>query len=189
MSTLTNEVRGSRDDSDAFLARQCAAGSESAFEEIFKRHSGRVLAVAARIVGDRDEAMDVLQEVFVKIHRRIGQFRCQSAFSLWIYRIAVHESLNWAQRRRSKVRPLPDAERVAAPQEAPEEATAMAALQALPPKLRAVAVLRHVQEMSHEEIAQVLGVPVGTARSRLFAAHRRMREALREQRSRERSES
>jgi RNA polymerase sigma-70 factor (ECF subfamily) len=177
-----------REDPDAGLVREFASGGEAAFEQLFARLSPRVLAVATRIVGNRHDAMDVLQEVFVKVHHRIGQFRHQSTFALWVLRIAVNESLNWATRKMSKERPLGVAEPAASPNPDFEDTRALEILRTLPDKLRVVAVLRYQQGLSYQEITDVLGCSPGTMKSRLFAANRIIREALQRLRAAPRSD-
>lgn len=153
-------------DPDEALVRCCTRAEPGAFDELFEHWGPRVLATAWRILGDRHDAEDVLQEVFLKVHRRIGSFEFRSTFSLWIHRIAVHESLNWKRRWR----PPPE---VAPPESAPADVEpAVEMLRPLSPPLRAVMVLRYAGGFSYEEIADALSIPVGTVRSRLFEAHR-----------------
>lgn len=155
-------------DPDEALVRRCVRADPGAFDELFEAWAPRVLATAWRILGDRHEAEDVLQEVFLKVHRRIGGFEFRSTFSLWIHRIAVHESLNWKRR----IRPPPEPGPAPAPPVDPEPAVEL--LRPLSPPLRAVMVLRYASGFSYEEIADALSIPVGTVRSRLHEAHQRL---------------
>jgi RNA polymerase sigma-70 factor (ECF subfamily) len=158
-------------DPDEALVRRAVGGEAGAFRELFERFGPHVLATARRIVGDAHDAEEILQEVFLKVHRRLGGFEFRSRFSLWLHKIAVHESLNWKRRRRPE--PLA-AEPPAAP---PPEADPLTALLApLSPPLRAVLVLRYGDGFSYEEIAELLDIPVGTVRSRVHEAHEKLRE-------------
>lgn len=157
-------------DADAALVERAARGDEAAFRTLFERYGPRVLGLATRITGGAADGEDVLQETFVKVHRRLPSFRFESTFSLWLYKIALHEALNWKSRRA----PLPPLEREPeAP--APDEAAGEAMLAKLSPPLRAVMLLRYVHDFSYDEIADLLDLPVGTVRSRLHEAHAALR--------------
>lgn len=154
-------------DADSERVARCRAGDAAAFRELFDLYAARVLGTARRILGNAHDAEDVLQEVFVKVNRNLGTFAGRSTFSLWIHKIAVHESLNW-KRRRPPEPPPPS------PREAVDPAELLAPLS---PPLRAAMTLRYVSGFSYEEIAELLGVPVGTVKSRIFEAHEKLRAA------------
>jgi RNA polymerase sigma-70 factor (ECF subfamily) len=148
------------------LVRRCLSGTPDAFRELFDRYARRILGTAHRITGNAADAEDVLQEVFLKVHRKLGGFGFRSTFSLWIHRIAVNESINWKSRRPRAPEPQPPA----------PEGDAMSLLDRLTPPLRAVMTLRYVSGFSYDEIAELLDIPAGTVKSRLFEAHAKLRE-------------
>lgn len=158
---------------------------------LYERFRGRVYNTALRIVGDRDEAADVLQEVFILLFRKIHRFKAQSQFASWVYRITVNVSLD--QLRRRKRTPIPGASPAlldGAPEptvlSAPESHTAQRdleghvqeALHALSDKLRIVIVLRYLEDLAYADIAEILGCSLGTVKSRLNRAHTAMRREL-----------
>lgn len=184
---------------EAALVRRCAAGDDAAFAELVAEHQRMVVQLAVNLLGDRDEALDLSQDVFIRVFRTIGQFRGQSALRTWIYRIAVNHARNrhrfWRRRRRTDQVSL-DAHVEAhgdfecAAQTGPDRVLAQkelaealqTALDALPFDQRTVIVLREIDGLSYEEIAFSLGVAVGTVKSRLTRARQTLRAWLREAR-------
>ncbi|MGC4083835.1 MAG: sigma-70 family RNA polymerase sigma factor [Vicinamibacterales bacterium] len=185
---------------EAALIQRCATGDETAFAELVAEHQRMVVQLAMNLLGDRDEALDLSQDVFIRVFRTIGQFRGQSALRTWIYRIAVNQARNrhrfWRRRRKSDQVSLdahveahgdfqcgsevgPD--RILAQKEL--AARLQDALDALPFDQRTAIVLREVDGLSYDEIAFSLGVAVGTVKSRLTRARQTLREGLREQRT------
>lgn len=184
---------------EAALVQRCAAGDDAAFAELVAEHQRMVVQLAVNLLGDRDEALDLSQDVFICVFRTIGQFRGQSALRTWIYRIAVNQARNrhrfWRRRRRTDQVSL-DAHVEAhgdfecAAQTGPDRVLAQkelaealqTALDALPFDQRTVIVLREIDGLSYEEIAFSLGVAVGTVKSRLTRARQTLRAWLREAR-------
>jgi len=187
-------------DPDAEAVRRARTGDPEAFEQLVLRHQRRTFNVAFRILGDYDEALDLSQEVFIQAHRSLGQFRGESRFGGWLLAIAVNQCRNrlkhWKRRSRSKheslsapigeggsdlQRELPDPGTTAA--EALEsrqlEALVREELQHLDEEYRTVLVLRELQDLSYEEIARMLEVPVGTVKSRLHRGRTELRELVR----------
>jgi RNA polymerase sigma-70 factor, ECF subfamily len=181
---------------EAALIERCAAGDDAAYTELVDEHQRMVVQLAMNLLGDRDEALDLSQEVFLRVFRTISSFRGQSSLRTWIYRIAVNQARNrhrfWRRRHRADQVSL-DAH-VAAHGEllsgetAPDRALAQKelasrlqnALDALPFDQRTAIVLREVDGLSYEEIAFSLGVAVGTVKSRLTRARQALRLELRE---------
>ena len=159
------------DDPDAERVQRCINGEPGAFRELFECYARRVYGTATRITGSPHDAEDILQEVFLKVHRRLHTFAFRSTFSLWIHKIAVHESLNTKRRR-----PTAPPAALPAPALPPDQEETMERLRSLTRPQRAVIVLRHLNGFSYEEIAELLEVPVGTVRSRLHEAHDRLGE-------------
>jgi RNA polymerase sigma-70 factor (ECF subfamily) len=166
-------------------------GDESAFEAVYSAHADRVYGLCLRLSGNPEDAGDLAQEVFLRVHRHLGRFAGRSALGTWIWRIAVNVCRSRLARRRPPALGLEEAvggaEPVAAG-ESPEEAAALAehrrrvarALVGLPAKLRVAVILRDVEGLSYEEIAQVERLPLGTVRSRIARGREALRERLEE---------
>jgi RNA polymerase sigma-70 factor (ECF subfamily) len=164
------------------LLSACRAGDRAAFAELFDVCRDRVYAVAFAISGDRSVAADVSQEVFMKLLTRLAQFDGRASFSTWLYRMVVNTAIDHRRKNRRDV-PLTDTfEGVTRVDD--EYARRQRrdrvdrAVQTLPPVLRSPLVLRHVEGLSYRDIAEVLGVSVGTVASRLSRAHARLARQL-----------
>lgn len=181
---------------EAALIERCAAGEQAACAELVSGHERMVYQLALHLLGDRDEALDLSQEVFFSVFRTIGSFRGQSALKTWIYRIAINQARNrqrWWRRRHQADQVSLD-QHVAAhgdlrqPGEhtSPDRAYARkelaeqlwTALDRLPFDQRTVVVLREIDGLSYDEIAFSLGVAVGTVKSRLTRARHTLRQQL-----------
>jgi RNA polymerase sigma-70 factor, ECF subfamily len=181
---------------DLRLIEALRGGSEHAYEQLLSRFQQPVYTLALRLLSDPAEACDVVQEVFLKVFRNIGSFRGQSSLKTWIYRITVNEAHNarrWFFRHRRKeveldINPedarnwkenIPDANRSPFDEAFDSEQHVMieAALDRINPIFREAVVLRDITDMSYEQIAEVVGVSLGTVKSRIL----RGREALREE--------
>jgi RNA polymerase sigma-70 factor (ECF subfamily) len=186
---------------EAALIQRCAAGEEVACAELVAGHERMVYTLALHLLGDRDEALDLSQEVFLRVFRTIHSFRGQSALKTWIYRIVVNQARNrqrfWRRRRRADqvsldqhvaehgdLRQPGDGRSPARAFVRKELASKLwSALNALPFDQRTVVVLREIDGLSYDEIAFSLGVAVGTVKSRLTRARQVLRHQLRESRS------
>jgi len=172
-----------REASEALLTA-CCQGDRDAFAELFDLCRDRVYSIAWHMCGDRAAAADITQDVFMKLLVRLPQFRGRSAFSTWLYRIAVNTALDYrrSRRRTAGFEELPAELSTAAEENGYERAERRsrirAALLTLPAKLRAPIVLRHVEGLSYEEIAAAIGVSTGTVASRLSRAHVRLAREL-----------
>jgi RNA polymerase sigma-70 factor (ECF subfamily) len=185
-STAT-PARAGADPIEADLLRKAQGGNLFAFEEIVKRYQRRVYGVAYRIVRRHDVADDVAQEAFIRAHRALPSFDAGRPFGPWICRIAANLAVNHVRSPEAREDALPEGhgERPASSGDPllgvleGEAARVMnAALGGLPAEQRAVFVLRVVEEMSYKEIAEALGLNVGTVMSRLSRAREKLREAL-----------
>lgn len=187
-------------DREATLIQRCAAGDEAASAELVADHQRTVVQLAANLLGDREEALDLSQEVFLRVFRTIHRFRGQSSLRTWIYRIAVNQARNrhrfWRRRHRADQvsldqhvavhgdvfrGPEPAPDRVLAQKELAERLRG--ALERLPFEQRTAIVLREVDGLSYEEIAFSLGLAVGTVKSRLTRARQALRADLRDART------
>jgi RNA polymerase sigma-70 factor (ECF subfamily) len=173
--------------SDLELVRRVQRGERGAFDLLVLRYQHKVVKLVARMLRDPAEAEDVAQEAFVKAYRAIGSFRGDSAFYTWLYRIAVNTARNtMASRQRRPLdyeADLSESEQSVVESrmrhgDTPEAAalsdeihhTVNGAIEALPEDLRTAIILREVEGLSYEEIAEAMDCPVGTVRSRIFRA-------------------
>jgi RNA polymerase sigma-70 factor, ECF subfamily len=184
-------------DPDAKLILECQAapmrGLEGPFRAMYELYKDRVYNVCYRITGSPSDALDAAQETFGILFRKLDEFRFESKFSSWVYRIAVNASIDL--RRRNRARKLasldalqdarepgskvgrfdPSDERVEMPVHAASrhelEREVQRAISRLSPKLRAITVLRYIENLSYEQIAETLQISIGTVKSRLARAH------------------
>lgn len=186
------------DTSDLSLVRRVQGGERSAYDLLVLKYQHKVVKLVMRYLRDPADAEDVAQEAFIKAYRALPQFRGDSAFYTWLYRIAINTAKNaLAARERNPVRfdlDMQDGEESAntysrlQDPETPEglalteeiRGTVNAAIAALPEDLRTAIVLRELDGMSYEDIAASMGCPVGTVRSRIFRAREAIDQRLRE---------
>src|SRR5712691_1285751 len=189
------------DGREAAMVQRCASGDEAACAELVAEHQRMVVQLAVNLLGDRDEALDLSQEVFLRVFRTIHRFRGHSSLRTWIYRIAVNQARNrhrfWRRRHRGDQVSLDEHLAVhgdfpSGGEATPEHVLAQkelakrlqSALDALPFDQRTAIVLREIDGLSYDEIAYSLGVAVGTVKSRLTRARQTLRLELREARTR-----
>ena len=168
------------------LIRRSQAGDEGAFSDLLHKYKNLVYKTAYLMVDNADDAEDVLQEVFIQVHKSLSTFQpSKGTFTTWLYRITVNHCLNRRRKRHlfvlslDEVSPalLTDHTSSLESQLAEEEATQQA-LGQLSEKLRTVVILRYYWELSYAEIAQILDAPVGTVKSRLNLALRTLHKKL-----------
>ena len=170
-------------DADAMLVRDCLNGDRTAFGALVEKYSGPLFNAAYRITRGREDASDATQAAFVKAYEKLPSFDFNHRFFSWLYRIAVNEALDIAGRRRREAQlgdaPEPAGGDVEGEYAASErEHLVQLALGELPPDARALIVLRHLQGLSYADIAEIVGVPEKTVKSRLFSARQRLRQVL-----------
>jgi RNA polymerase sigma-70 factor (ECF subfamily) len=182
---------------ESTLVARCAAGDQTACAELVAEHQRMVFQLAFHLLGNRDEALDLSQDVFMRVFRTLPRFRGQSQLRTWIYRIVVNQARNrqrwWRRRHRASQISLDQhlethADPPANPQGAPDQvlvqkrlaAQLRRALETLPFDQRSVVVLREIDGLSYDEIAFSLGVTLGTVKSRLTRARRTLRDTLQE---------
>jgi RNA polymerase sigma-70 factor (ECF subfamily) len=176
----------------AELISAAQAGDRTAFDELVRQTYVDTYTLALRLCSDEEDARDVVQDAYLRAWRSIGSFRGDAAFSTWMYRITANCASSFVtKRRRLRTDPLPSHLEPADlhPESQPEgmaESSAdldqvSRALADLPPKLRAVVVLKDVYGMPHEDIADELGISVSAAKVRLHRGRRRLRDALYEE--------
>lgn len=184
------------DSREAALIERCAGGDEAACAELVATHQRMVFNLSLHLLGDRDEALDLSQEVFLRVFRTLARFRGQSQLRTWIYRIVVNQARNrqrwWRRRHRSeqvslethvaKFGDLESTNDASTPERmfARKETSARIwrALDRLPFDQRTALVLREIDGLRYDEIAFSLGIAVGTVKSRLTRARQALREEL-----------
>jgi RNA polymerase sigma-70 factor (ECF subfamily) len=183
------------DAGEAALVERCVARDEGACAELVSNHQRMVYALAFHLLGDRDDALDVSQEVFLRVFRTLPSFRGQSALRTWIFRIVVNQARNrqrwWNRRRRGSQVSLDDhislcgdmasqGEVLPDRQLASKETATLIwqALERLPFDQKTAIVLREVDGLRYDEIAFSLGIAVGTVKSRLTRARQALRAEL-----------
>ena len=172
---------------DALLVKRVQKGDKGAFDLLVLKYQHKIVNLVSRYVRDSDEALDVAQEAFIKAYRALPRFRGDSAFYTWLYRIAVNTAKNYlvAAKRRpmdydldlqnpdqyemhARLNTVDTPEAVALKDEMQRQINK--SINDLPPDLRTAIILREIDGMSYEEIAQTMECPVGTVRSRIFRA-------------------
>ncbi|WP_291992744.1 RNA polymerase sigma factor RpoE [Candidatus Accumulibacter sp. ACC003] len=184
-------------DIDQLLVERAQAGDKHAFEILVAKYQRKLARLLSRFVRDQSEVEDVAQEAFIKAYRALPSFRGDSAFYTWLYRIGINTAKNYlvAQGRRAPTSTEFDAHDAESFEDAgqlrdintPESllqskqvgATINAAMDALPHELRSAIVLREIDGLSYEEIAEAMSCPIGTVRSRIFRAREAVAEKLR----------
>lgn len=186
---------GSDAKEDSTWIEQCLNGDLAAFDKLTIKYQDRVYNVALRLSKDREEALDIAQETFLKAYRNLAAFQRSAGFYTWIYRIAVNTALS--RRRYHSARPKPvrlrgesEGARVSAPADEREADPARqadraetiqrveACIEALEAGHRAVIVLRDIEGRNYDEIAEILDCPRGTVKSRLHRARKALRKEL-----------
>jgi len=175
-------------DVDAALVARVQRGDKRAFDLLVLKYQRKIMRLLSRMIRDPAEIEDVTQEAFIKAYRALPQFRGESAFYTWLYRIAINTARNWqtANSRRpvtssiietgdgetfdeiDNLTDISTPESMLASRQIAE--TVNAAMQSLPEDLRTAILLREIEGMSYEDIAQSMGCPIGTVRSRIFRA-------------------
>jgi RNA polymerase sigma-70 factor, ECF subfamily len=165
--------------------RRAQSGDVDAFEQLYREHSPRIYALCLRLkAGDKSDATELLQDVFVKAWRRLDTFRGDCAFASWLHRLAVNTMLESARsdgRRIARVLPMEDTSRLAGAARSSGIELKMDmenAIASLPRGARLAFVLHDVEGYQHQEIAEQLGVTVGTIKAQLHRARRLLRERL-----------
>ncbi len=181
---------------DLELVRRVQRGDKSAFDLLVKKYQQKIIQVATQYVRDQADAMDVAQEAFIKAYRALPNFRGDSAFYTWLYRIAINTSKNYLTAQKSRPpRSDVDAEDATAmgldsklhESDTPDEllhrdqlkSIIFSTIESMHEDLRTAITLREIEGMSYEEIATTVEIPIGTVRSRIFRAREIIENAIR----------
>jgi RNA polymerase sigma-70 factor (ECF subfamily) len=176
---------------DSELVQSTLAGRESDFEELVRRYQRPIAAYVYRMVGDYDAALDLTQEVFIKVYASLSRYRAEFKFSTWIYKIAHNAAIDHLRRHatretvansdNNRAESTVETRRLSPEQESERSERCSEieeVVQLLAAPYRELILLRHAQDLSYEEIAEVTGLPLGTVKNRLFRAREAMREHL-----------
>jgi RNA polymerase sigma-70 factor (ECF subfamily) len=176
---------------DRELVATAARGLEGSFEELVKRYQRPIAAYVYRMVGDYDSALDLTQEIFIKIYSSLSRYRPEFKFSTWIYKIAHNAAIDHLRRNAGRERSLSggtetdhydlpiECEGLSPEQQSEREerrGEIETVVRSLPTAYRELIVLRHSQDLTYEEIVEVTGLPLGTVKNRLFRAREMMRQ-------------
>jgi RNA polymerase sigma-70 factor (ECF subfamily) len=178
---------------DRELVAHAVAGREESFAELVRRYQRPIASYIYRVVGNYDAALDLTQEVFIKVYNSLARYRAEHKFSTWIYTIAHNAAIDHLRRMPRREPSLaggvcqteasfgekPVISRTLSPEQESEKAERRAEVEAvvnaLPPAYRELIELRHAHDLSYEEIAQITSLPLGTVKNRIFRAREMMR--------------
>src|SRR5882762_8397012 len=178
---------------DRDLVASAVDGHEAGFEELVRRYQRPIAAYVYRMVGDYDVALDLTQEVFIKVYNSLTRYRSEFKFSTWIYKIAHNAAIDHLRRHAVREQSLTsgsdgehreisiESRRLTPEQESERKekrSEIESVVQLLPAAYRELIVLRHSQDLSYDEIAEVTSLPLGTVKNRLFRAREAMRDHL-----------
>ena len=176
---------------DRDLVATAVSGVEGSFEELVRRYQRPISAYVYRMVGNYESALDLTQEIFIKVYSSLDRYRAEFKFSTWIYKIAHNAAVDHLRRAATReqslvVGPVGDqfdlpieSTRLSPEQESEQRERRVeieTVVRALPANYRELIILRHSQDLSYEEIVEVTGLPLGTVKNRLFRAREMMRQ-------------
>ena len=196
MTTVTSRaVTNFRQDltsvNDCDLVASAVSGLEGSFEELVRRYQRPISAYVYRMVGNYESALDLTQEIFIKVYNSLRRYRSEFKFSTWIYKIAHNSAVDHLRRINTREQSLisgPEGDHFELPIEStrptPEQESERkerrieieAVVRTLPATYRELVILRHSQDLTYEEIVEVTGLPLGTVKNRLFRAREMMRQ-------------
>jgi RNA polymerase sigma-70 factor (ECF subfamily) len=192
----SDPLRGSDPTDDTVLVGRILGGEEALFEVLVRRYQTRVVAHVARMVGNRDDALDLSQEIFLKVFQALERYNAEYKFSTWLFRIAGNAAIDHLRKRRPRTVPLeiPDPETRSGVSGIEHESHGLdpygelrnvqrgdaisRAIAELPPEFRELITLRHFGGLSYEDIARVKNMPLGTVKNKLFRARVVLKERL-----------
>ena len=176
--------------SDCDLVASAITGLEGSFEELVRRYQRPISAYVYRMVGDYEAALDLTQEIFIKVYGSLRRYRSEFKFSTWIYKIAHNSAVDHLRRSSTREQPLIngsesesfelpiESSRLSPEQESERKERRIeieSVIRVLPSNYRELIILRHSQDLTYEEIVEVTGLPLGTVKNRLFRAREMMR--------------
>ncbi len=182
---------------DAALVKKAKEGDGKAYDELILLYKDAVHGVIYRMVRNKQEAEDLTQEAFIKAYNSINSFNEEYAFSTWLFKIATNNCIDYFRKRKLKTQSMdqtirykddeirqeyPDTERTADKELLASEKTSLIknAIDDLPEKYKTAIILRHTEEKSYEEIAEILDLPLGTIKARIFRAREMLKKSLKD---------
>ncbi|MDQ4121749.1 MAG: sigma-70 family RNA polymerase sigma factor [Acidobacteriota bacterium] len=193
MTAQTVALKNLREFADSELIATSLAGREDSFEELVRRYQRPITAYVYRMTNDYDAALDVSQEIFIKVYNSLSRYKTEFKFSTWIYKIAHNAAIDYLRRNSNGECSLdleiedetferPIESNLASPEVERERSEwrgeIQRVVQKLPPAYRELILLRHSQDLSYDEIAEIMNLPLGTVKNRLFRARELMRDLL-----------
>jgi RNA polymerase sigma-70 factor (ECF subfamily) len=186
-----NLVQDVSSTTDRTLVANAVSGADGSFEELVRRYQRPISAYVYRMIGDYESALDLTQEIFIKVYSSLRRYRPEFKFSTWIYKIAHNSSVDHLRRNSTREQSLingtesdnfelpiesgrPSPEQESERKERRSEIEAV--VKTLPANYRELIILRHSQDLTYEEIVEVTGLPLGTVKNRLFRAREMMRQ-------------
>ena len=178
---------------DSELIKNAISGREDGFEELVRRYQKPITGYVFRIVGDYDSALDVTQEVFIKVYNSLHRYSSDYKFSTWLYRIAHNAAIDHLRRNSVNTQSLETENadgtyqlQIESPAPSPEKHREISewrteigqVIRRLPDAYKQLILLRHASDLSYDEIAEVTGLPLGTVKNRLFRAREMMRQIM-----------
>ncbi len=190
MSTLSPTFESFATLADSALVERALDGADAGFEELVRRYQRPIVSYVYRMIGDYEAALDLTQDVFIKVYGSLARYRSEYKFSTWIYRIAHNAAIDYLRRMGPRTqeletedgyaRPFPSG--LMTPEQESERKERRAEIEdvvrALPAAYRELIILRHGHDLSYDEIAEVTGLPLGTVKNRIFRAREAMRSPL-----------
>jgi RNA polymerase sigma-70 factor (ECF subfamily) len=168
------------------LVARVRAGDVDAFETLYRQHAARIYTLACRMAGSPEDGEDLLQEIFLQAHRKLGTFKGDSSIGTWLYRLALNHCLDYVRSRHAKMSKLTDtldAESSFQPMARRDSPIARLdlerAVERLPDGCREAFVLHDVEGFDHKEVGELLGIAEGTSKSQVFKARMKLRAYLR----------
>ncbi len=191
MATQTVLLENIKNLTDVELIAKAIRGREDGFEELVRRYQRPITAYVYRMLGDYESSLDVTQEVFIKVYNSLEKYSSDYKFSTWLYRIAHNAAIDYMRRNSANLQSLETENeegtyqlQLESPLLTPEQerersewrSEIEAVVKCLPAVYRELILLRHAQDLSYDEIAEVTNLPLGTVKNRLFRAREMMRE-------------
>ncbi len=178
---------------DEDLARLAQRGDQDAFAELVKRYEKQIFSMAYRLIGDYDEAADLAQEAFLRIYRMLGRYDPEKKFFSWMYRVAQNTCINAMAKRPANVIPVEETAAYFSDDDKAETGEPEQnylnseirrnidrAIAELPDNYRDIVYLRYIEDMSYQQIAEELGLPLSTVETRLFRGKKQLQQRLKE---------